>query len=347
MQNKVVESIQKYKLIEQNDKIVLGVSGGPDSMAMLNILYEIIESNKILIDENTNKKNIASFEIIVAHINHMLREEANEEEEYVRNYCEERNILFFSKKVDIGKVSLENKIGTEEAGRNIRYAFFEEILKNTNSNKIAVAHNKNDKAETIILNILRGTGVAGLKGIEIKREKTIRPILECSREEIEKYCTDKNLNPKIDRSNFENIYRRNRIRNKVIPYIKEEFNPNIIDTLDRLSELVCEEEKYFNNYVEKIYNEIVIKDLDLKSDDIKEFICLDLKKFNINEKVIKSRLIIYTISKLYGSSKGIEKIHIKDILSLCEKNIGNKYLTPNKNLKVLVNKGKVIFEKID
>ena len=226
--------------------------------------------------------------------------------------------------------------GGGERGRKVRYDFFEEVLKKVNGNKIAIAHNKNDKIETIIMNILRGTGIAGLKGIEIKREKYIRPILECEREEIEKYCEDNKLNPRIDKSNFENEYTRNKIRNIVIPYIKKEFNSNIISTVDRLSNLVKEEEEYFDVEVEKKYREISLEE---KSGQI----VLDLKKFNLFEKVIKGRIVLYTITRLFNTSKGIEKIHIEDIIKLCERNIGNKFLTPNKNLKVLVKNHKIFF----
>ena len=272
----------------------------------------------------------------MAHINHMIREEAKEEELYVKAYCYKNDIEFYSKSIDVKKLANTNKIGTEEAGRNARYKFFNEILEKTNSNKIAIAHNKNDNAETMIMNILRGTGISGLKGIESKRERYIRPLIECEREEIERYCEEKSLKPKIDKTNFENEYTRNKIRNIVIPYIKQEFNPNIVNTLERLSNLVKEEEKYIEKQVKSTYNEVIIEEKE------KEII-LDLKKFNIQEKVIKSRLILYTITRLFGTSQGIEKIHIEDIIKLCNNNIGNKYLTPNKKIKILVKNHKIYF----
>ena len=324
MKEKVLKSIKENNLIENGDKIVCAVSGGPDSLAMLHCLKNIKDEGNL------------QFEIIVAHVNHMLREEADSEEEFVKKFCKDNQIKFYSKKANVEKIAKDEKISTEEAGRNVRYDFFEEVLKKVNGNKIAIAHNKNDKIETIIMNILRGTGIAGLKGIEIKREKYIRPILECEREEIEKYCEDNKLNPRIDKSNFENEYTRNKIRNIVIPYIKKEFNPNIISTVDRLSNLVKEEEEYFDVEVEKKYREISLEE---KSGQI----VLDLKKFNLFEKVIKGRIVLYTITRLFNTSKGIEKIHIEDIIKLCERNIGNKFLTPNKNLKVLVKNHKIFF----
>lgn len=326
MKEKVIETIKKYNLINNGDKIVLGVSGGPDSISMLDIL------NKIRNDIDMNLK----FEIVVAHINHMIREEAKNDELYVKKYCEKYNIEFYSKSIDVKKLANTNKIGTEEAGRNARYEFFDEILHKTNSNKIAIAHNKNDNAETIIMNIIRGSGVSGLKGIEIKRDKYIRPLIECEREEIEEYCKQNKLDPRIDKTNFENEYTRNKIRNIVIPYIKKEFNPNIVSTLERLSCLVKDEEYYIEKQVFNIYNSILVEEKE------KEVI-LDLKKFNIQEKVIKSRLILYTISRVLGNSQGIEKIHIEDIIKLCNNNIGNKYLTPSKKIKILVKNHKIYF----
>ena len=326
MYKKVLETIKKNNLIENEDKLVLGVSGGPDSISMLDILNKIRQDNEIKLN----------FEIVVAHINHMIREEAKEDELYVKNYCKKNNIEFYSKSIDVKKLANTNKIGTEEAGRNARYDFFNEILEKTKSNKIAIAHNKNDNAETMIMNIIRGSGVSGLKGIEPKRGIYIRPLIECERIEIENYCEEQKLNPRIDKTNFENEYTRNKIRNIIIPYVRKEFNPNIINTLERLSNLVKEEEDYIEKQVLSIYNRIIIEEKEKE-------IVLELKIFNAQEKVIKSRLILYTITRLFGSSQGIEKIHIEDIIKLCSKNIGNKYLTPNKKIKILVKNHKIYF----
>ena len=326
MKNKVLETIKKYNMVENGEKVVLAVSGGPDSICMLDILNDI--KNDETIDMN--------FEIIVAHVNHMIRKEAEEDAKYVKKYCEEKQIEFYSKSIDVQKMANNNKIGLEEAGRKARYDFFDEILEKTNAQKIAIAHNKNDKVETVLMHILRGSGINGLKGIEPKREKYIRPLIECERNEIEEYCNDKNLQPRIDKTNFENEYTRNKVRNLLIPYIQKEFNPNLIKTIDRLSNLVAEEENYMDKQVEKIYKEILI------SENQKE-VQLDLKRFNLQEKVIKSRVILYTITRLFGNSKGLEKIHIEDIIKLCSNNIGNKYLTPNKKIKILIKNHKIFF----
>ena len=325
MKNKVLKTIKKYNLIENGDKLVLGVSGGPDSIAMLNILNDLRIEKDIELD----------FNIVVAHINHMIRDEAIEDENFVKKFCEEKGIEFYSKSIDVKKLANTNKISTEEAGRNARYDFFDEILDYTNSNKIAIAHNKNDKAETIIMNFMRGSGITGLKGIEPKRKKYIRPLIECERTEIENYCKEKNLDPRIDKTNFENEYTRNKIRNILIPYIKKEFNPNIIKGINNLSEIVTEEQNYLEKIVNNIYSQI-------KIEETKEKVILDLKEFNKQDTIIKKRILLISISRIFGTSKNIERIHIEDIIKLCERNIGNKYLTPNKNVKVFVNKGKII-----
>ena len=324
MKEKVLETIKKYNLIENKDKIVIGVSGGPDSITLLNVLLEI------------KKENIFDFEMVVCHINHMIREEAKDDEEYVLKFCEKYNIESFVKRIEIEKLSKEKRIGTEEAGRIARYEFFNEILEKTNSNKIATAHTANDNAETVLMNIIRGSGTAGLKGIEAKRDNLIRPLIECGREQIEEYCRENNLEPRIDKTNFENIYTRNKVRNLLIPYIKENFNPNIIEGINRLSALSKQENDYLEKQTAKVYKEILISE---KNDEI----ILDLNQFNLQETVIKSRLVLYTINILFGTRSGIEKKHIEDIIKLCSKNIGNKFLIPNKKVKILVKNKKIFF----
>ncbi len=387
MKNKVLNTIKKYNLIQENDKIVIGVSGGPDSMCLLHILNGLKEK--------------LNFEIVVAHINHMIRKEAEEETQYVKNFCDKLGIKCYIKRIDVIDKSNKEKIGTEEAGRKARYDFFEEVLNIVNANKIATAHNENDNAETVLMNIFRGAGTSGLKGIEpIRDNKYIRPIIECERSEIEEYCRVNKLQPKIDKTNFENVYTRNKIRNVLIPEIKKEFNPNIIESLNKLSILARQENNFIQEYAKNIMeNELIVeKDLEnlqqsrnekqnnkicreqmekekiakdklqkeqmqknqIEKEEIQrkqlqkeqtskektqnnKSIVLNLKKFNQLDDVIKNRIVLETIQRVLGSTQGIEKIHVDDIVKLCSKNIGNKYLTPNKNIKVLVKDGNITF----
>ena len=329
MEQKVLNTIKEYKLIENGDRVIVGVSGGPDSISLLDVL------NKF------QKDRIINFKIIVAHINHQIRKEADSDEEYVKEYCENNQIKCYTKRIDVIKYANNNKMGLEEAGRKIRYDFFDEILKKEDANKIAIAHNKNDKAETIIMNIIRGSGISGLRGIEpIRDGKYIRPIIDCERYEIEKYAEENKLNPRIDKTNFENDCTRNKIRNIVLPYVKKEFNSNIVETLNRLSLVATEEDEYIKKQVVESYNRIKIEE---------NFgqIVLNLKEFNLKDILIRKKILIYTISKVLGNSQNIEKVNVEDIIKMCEKNIGNKYIMPNKNIKVLVNKGKIFFEAIN
>lgn len=319
MLNKVKATIEKYNLIEKDDKIVLGVSGGPDSICLLSVLHKL------------------GVNLCVAHINHGLRENANLDEKFVLGICNELEIPCYVKKVNL-KEEL-NGMTVEEAGRKVRYDFFFEILQKEGCNKIATAHNSNDNAETVLMNIIRGTGTSGLKGIEAKRDKIIRPLIECTRNEIEEYCKLNDLNPRHDESNDETVYTRNKVRLELIPYIEKNINSNIVNNINRMSDIVTEEEKYILKQVESAYDECVLKEEDNK-------VVCNLKVFNKLDIVIRKRLIIKFIIKVLGNAKDIERVHIEDVLKLCENNVGGKYLTPNKYIKISVNKSKVEYMKI-
>jgi tRNA(Ile)-lysidine synthase len=317
MFDKVKSTIEKYNLINKNDKIVVGVSGGPDSICLLHVLYTL------------------GYNLCVAHINHGLRDNAVVEENFVQDYCNKLNIPFFIKRVKLKEIL--NGMTTEEAGRKVRYEFFNEVFEKEQCTKIATAHTANDKAETIIMNMFRGSGITGLRGIEAYRNNIIRPLIEITRDEVESYCKENNLNPKHDESNDDTVYTRNKIRLELIPYIKENINPNIIQSINRMSDIIVEEEKYLQSETEELYLKCVEKE------EIERIFC-NLKIFNQLDIVFKRRLIIKFIIKVIGNAKDIEKVHIDDIVKLCNNNVGGKYLTPNKNIKVSVNKGKIIFE---
>lgn len=150
LEAKVANAIKKYNLIEKNDKVIIGVSGGPDSICLANILY--------------NLQGKIGFSIVIAHVNHGIREEAGIDEEYVKKYAEDRGISFEAIEIDVKSISKAKKIGTEEAGREERYKFFNEILEKYHGTKIATAHTKNDNCETVLMNIIRGAGIPRIKG---------------------------------------------------------------------------------------------------------------------------------------------------------------------------------------
>lgn len=320
MLDKVKKTIEKFNLIKDEDKVVVGVSGGPDSICLLNVLHEL------------------KYNICVAHINHGLRENAVIDEKFVTDFCKSIDVPCFVKRVKLK----ENLSGMtlEEAGRKVRYDFFHEVMEKENCTKIATAHNSNDNAETVIMNIIRGSGMSGLKGIEpIRDDVIVRPLIECTRKEIEKYCLNKNLNPRHDESNDETIYTRNKIRLELIPYIEKNINSNVVSNINRMSEIISDEERFIKEQVDISYEACMVKEFDDK------LVC-NLKEFNKLDNVIKRRLIIKFIIKVLGNAKDIERVHIEDILKLCSNNIGKKYTMPNKHIKVYVDKGKVEFIKM-
>lgn len=325
LEEKFLNTIKENNLIEPEDVIVVGVSGGPDSISLLYCL------NKF--------KNILKCKIICAHVNHLIRKDSTEDEEFVEKVCKELKIDFYKKRVEIEKLAKDLKKGTEETGREVRYNFFDEVSEKVGANKIAIAHNQNDNAETMLLNLIRGTGLKGLEGIQpMEYGKYIRPFINISREEIETYCNKYNLKPRIDSTNKENIYNRNIIRNEILPLIKE-INPNIVQALSRTSKIIKEENDYINENVERIFLE--------KSQASVGEISFYLKDFNIESKTIKENLVIYTINKLIGTTRNIEKTNIDDIIKLAENNIGNKYMEINKRIKILIKNKKIFFMTIN
>lgn len=323
MENRVKQTIQKFNLIENNEKIVIGVSGGPDSLALLHILYNL------------------GYDICVAHINHGLRDSADADEKFVKDFCAEREIPCFVKRIQLKEI-LKNDLkgmSTEEAGREERYQFFKEVLVENHCHKIATAHNSNDNVETVLMNMMRGSGLSGLKGIEPQRENIIRPLIEISRKEIEEYCEKNKLQPRKDETNDETIYTRNKVRLELIPYLEKNINSNIMQNITRMSEIIREEEKFISNQVDEKYAKI------LKNEE-NGLIELSLKSFNNLDVVLKRRIILKSIIKVNGNAKDIEKVHVDDIVKLCKNNIGGKYLTPKKYIKVSVLKGIIKFEKL-
>lgn len=314
LEEKFLNTIKENNLIEKGDVVVVGVSGGPDSITLLTCLNKYKEKLGI--------------KIIVAHINHLIREDSTDDEQYVENYCKNKEIKFYCKRANILEISKKEKRGTEETGRKIRYEFFDEVAKKENANKIAIAHNMNDNSETMLLNLIRGCGLSGLEGIQpIEYNKYIRPLIYCDRSEIEDYCEKNNLNPRIDYTNKENIYKRNIIRNKILPQLKE-LNPNIVEALSKTSEIVKDNNLFIDNYAKKEFNEIA----KIEKNEVR----FELKKFNNLETVIKQKIILNAIVILKGSSRNIAKTNIDDIIKISNNGIGNKYLIIDKNLMAVI-----------
>ncbi|MGD8781453.1 MAG: tRNA lysidine(34) synthetase TilS [Ignavibacteria bacterium] len=225
IEQKVLKSIDSHFLIESNDKILLGLSGGADSVFAFYFLLKFKSRLKI--------------EFACAHLNHGLRGiDADADEKFCSELCLENNINFFSQKVNTAAFAKENNLSVEEAGRELRYNFFNNVFEENGYSKIVTAHHLSDNVETILYNFFKGAGLKGLTGIPEKRDKIIRPFLSVTREEIEIYLTANRTKYCIDKSNYENDYKRNFIRNKILPLIKKEINPAIENTLSSNSEII-------------------------------------------------------------------------------------------------------------
>lgn len=324
MKEKVLSEIRKYNLIEHNDNIVIGVSGGPDSMALLYILLEL--QDKI------------EFNIYIAHLNHGVRgKDALRDQKFVKLQSEKLDLPYFTKNVDMIAYGIENGITSEEAGRELRYGFFREIIRTVGSGKIAVAHNKNDQAETLIMRFIRGTGIDGLKGMEYISDDIIRPILGISRDDIEKYITLNHIETVSDMTNFQAIYNRNKVRLELIPYIEEHFNPNIIATMWRTSELSALDSDFLNIYTKDIYRKII------KNKDASRVV-LDVELFLELHSSIKQRIIRHSILELSNSLQGITEAQISNTLDLIEKEQTGKEVHLSNNIIVKTNYDEIIVQ---
>ena len=308
MIDKVKQFIIDNELIQSNDKILIALSGGPDSVCLLSILYNLKEEFNIKLG--------------VAHVNHMLRgEESDKDEEYAKELCDKFNIEFYSRRIDIDKIANEKNISHEMAGRDERYKFFFELSKERDYNKIAIAHNLNDQAETIIMNIMRGSGIEGLCGIRSKRENgIIRPILCLSREEVEEYCDKNNLNPRIDKTNLENIYRRNKVRLDILPYMKENFNNDIINTINRMSKLIQIDNDFLEKESNNYYSLYCLKD--------ESKLIISKEAFKL-DKAILTRIIKKSFMNFSNKFNNFEMKHIYEIISLSKNETNKKIYLPN------------------
>ncbi|WP_019137977.1 tRNA lysidine(34) synthetase TilS [Peptoniphilus timonensis] len=212
------ENLKKLNIIKKSDKLTLAVSGGADSMYLFYNFMDLREDWNL--------------DIVVCHLNHGIRETAKRDEDFVKKVCSDYKVKCFTKTVNMNDYARENKLSSEEAGRILRYEFFRE---NSKDRKILTAHNANDRVETVLFNIIRGTGLRGLSGISGVNEDIYRPLINIKRSEIEAYLHENNLKYFDDETNFEEIYTRNKIRLGLIPYL-EKFNPDIINSILRLSE---------------------------------------------------------------------------------------------------------------
>ncbi|MCL1808764.1 MAG: tRNA lysidine(34) synthetase TilS [Clostridiales bacterium] len=251
----VKNTIEKNELLDKGDHVIVGLSGGPDSVCLFSVMLELKEEYRLGLQ--------------AVHVNHMLRPgDADRDQEFVLSICRKAGVPCKAVACDCAKIAKEQGVTDEEAGRNIRYGAFYDAAKElidkgipADKVKIAVAQNKNDQAETMLMRIVRGTGVNGLSGIGYKRKGehgtwVIRPLLDLGRPEIESYCKEKSLKPCIDHTNQQPVYTRNRIRLKLLPYLSANFNENIVDALARLSASAKEDNDYLWEHANAAYKSL-------------------------------------------------------------------------------------------
>ena len=313
MDLKKFEKLNKEKkLIEYGDKIVIAMSGGPDSIFLYNLLKKI--------------KDKMNLHIYFAHINHGLRgEDSDGDEEFIIKLGELEDIPTYIKKFDIKEYAKLHRLSEEEAGREIRYGFFREVKDQVGGTKVALAHNEDDVVETFMFRLIRGTSLKGLEGIPVMREFFIRPILNCRKEDILKYLDTNKINYCIDKTNFEEIYTRNKIRLNLIPSIEKEYNVNFKEKIINLISDIGAFNGIINSSLKKYTKNDILNVKELKKEENfiqRSIISEYLQKFDISvnrNKILEIQKLIYSdgSKEIYCNSKyRIKKTY--DILEIVE-----------------------------
>lgn len=325
----VIQNILRYKLIVDGDTVLVGLSGGPDSVFLLKML---LKCREILIKDNIY------FNIMAAHVNHKIREEAGYDQNLAKTICEKNRIDFYFKEIDVEKLAKKEKISIEECGRNVRYDFFKKLCEKNKISKIAVAHNMEDNAETIIMNFIRGAGINGLNGMEYITDNIIRPILNISKKDILEYLNNNNIPFAIDKTNSENDYTRNKIRNVLLPQLKE-YNPNIIQTLNNSAFILKDEEKIITDIVQQRAQSIATKNNEYET-------IIKLEDYR-NLKEYEKRIVIKSIiEKILKDKRGISFMHIDEIVKLLDEHKkGKTFEIANRYCLQILNKNEAIIKR--
>lgn len=319
--HKVDKTLKDYKMIEDESPIIIGVSGGPDSMALLDIIAKL-------------SKN----QIVVAHLNHKFRgEEAKKDAEFVQRKCEERGIPVEIKEYDVPAFIMETGLGAQEAARQVRYKFYLEVARKWNARYIALGHHANDQAETILMRIIRGTGIHGLSGIPYVRDfdkcKIIRPLLNLMREEIEGYCSENKIIYRTDQSNYSTKYFRNEIRLNVLPYL-EQYNDKIITHLHQLGKVAQDE----SSFLDKMAKEFITNNKIDAQEKCYIFSISSIQKLDI---ALQKR-VIHLILRYLNFKVDISYKHIDDIIRLIHHSHPSKSINLP-GMRVYRNYGQIIF----
>jgi tRNA(Ile)-lysidine synthase len=323
IEQKVLRFIDEKDLIKRNDKVLVALSGGSDSIFLLHFLLKF-----------RKKYNI---EVGAVHINHMIRgNSAYEDEEFCRKLSVNLGIKFFAMQKNVKLYAKKNKYSLEEAGRIIRYKTLTKVLKQEGFNKIATAHNCSDNAETVLLNLIKGTGIKGISGIPLKRGNIIRPILILKKNEILEYLNNYGIKFRIDESNVDTDYERNFLRQEIIPVIKKKLNPDFENALFNASEIFTGLAGYLNDQVKRELN----KTVESNKEEIK-IITAEFEK--INEE-LKNYVIKTAVEEQFNVP--LTFTDVKNIKSLFNKKTG-KSINLQKNLIASRERGLIIISKPD
>lgn len=311
MNNKVLKTVEKYNMLSKGDRVLIGVSGGADSIALLEFFVSVKEKYDL--------------DICVAHIEHGIRgEDSVSDAEFVENYCKKLGVKFYLKTIDAPNLAKKAKMGVEEYSRMARYDFFNAI----ECDKIATAHNLTDNIETLLFRLARGTGLKGACSIPAVRGKIIRPFIEVSSSEIRKWCNDNNIPYRVDCTNSDSAYSRNLIRLEILPLF-EKLNANYQDNIDDFISDVNEDYAFIDNYVKSIYPKIV------KDNEI------DLPKLNELDLPIKKRILIMFFNE---NGYSLNRIHLQSVIDITLKS-GKSQI--KKNVFANSAKGKIRLAKFN
>ncbi|WP_064090882.1 tRNA lysidine(34) synthetase TilS [Rossellomorea aquimaris] len=317
LESSTKEFIQSHELIQKGDVLVVAVSGGPDSLALLHFLHA--------------NRRVWEIELVAAHLDHMFRgEESLNELLFVKGFCERLDIPFFGERIDVSQVMKESNGGLQKIARDVRYTFLNKIMIEVSANKLVLGHHGDDQIETILMKLTRGANGVSRAGIPLIREfspgKIIRPFLSVTKEDIEKYCEEYNLSPRRDPSNEKEDYTRNRFRKAVVPFLKEE-NPLVHKQFQQFSEELIEDEGYLEELTRQKLNKVWNKSKDFSTLDIKGFLTMaqPLQRRGIN-------LILNYLYKLRPPS--LSSIHIYDVLGILRGKTPNASLDLPSGLKV-------------
>lgn len=294
IENQFLKTSSRLDLINNHDQILVGVSGGPDSVCLLYLLNSI-----------KKKFNLC---LHIAHLDHGLRKDSNEDRLFIEKLAKKLNLPCTSEKIPVKKI---NQKSLEETAREVRYNFFFKVAKKYSLNKIAVGHNLDDQAETILMRIIRGTGLEGMSAISPKKQihafMIIRPLIEIKRKDIEKYLRQIKVIPKQDYTNKDIKFFRNRVRKNLLPAL-EKYNPNIKDTLANLAQTLSLDFDYLNNQANRVLNKAARIS--------KNLIKINLDIFKTAHPALQSLVVRNAIEHLTGSKRRIEFKHLKEIQEL-------------------------------